>query len=188
MSDPSSHRLRWRGQVSGPFPLPQILGRLDDNQIGLWHEIECDGAWLTLEEFLARAEAARRSEADVPRAEPRLSRASREPASPQTGPASASVSAPALPAAPAPPRFREAAPGDAPETAPKRLALFLAAGFLLGFLGVHNFYAGYRGTAVAQLLLTLTLYSLGFGLIATWLWALLELLVVHSDHRGRRMV
>jgi TM2 domain-containing membrane protein YozV len=66
--------------------------------------------------------------------------------------------------------------------------VFIAAGFLLGFLGAHNFYAGYRSTAIAQLLLTGVLFSLGFGLIATWLWALLELLVVHSDHRGVPMV
>lgn len=180
MSEFSTHRLRWRGQVSGPFPLSNILARLDDNQIGLWHEIECDGTWFTLEEFLARAEAARRSEAALPRVEPRLAQPPRNPTSMAPSPA-ADVPAP-------PPRFTQTPPRGATATAPKRIAIFIAAGFLLGFLGVHNLYAGYRGTAVAQLLLTVTLYALGFGLIATWLWALLELLVVHSDHRGQRMV
>jgi hypothetical protein len=175
MSESTSHRLRWRGQVSGPFPLARILGRLDDNQIGLWHEIECDdGRWLTLEEFLAEAAAARRSETAPPRPEPSLAQPPRTSTAP--------------PAPPTPPRFRAAAVRDTAGTAPKRLAIFVVSGFLLGFLGAHNFYAGYRGTAVAQLLLTVTLYALGFGLIATWLWALVELLVVHSDQRGRRMI
>ncbi len=179
MNDAASFRLRWRGQITGPFPLETILRRLDDNELGLWHEIEHQGAWLTLEEFLAQAEQERRratlADATVTRPAPTIHLP--EPAAP-TPTSIASVVAPSA-----------TDPLDNhPPGRPKRLKVFIAAGFLLGFLGAHNFYAGYRGTAIAQLLLTGVLFTLGFGLIATWLWALLELLVVHSDHRGVPMV
>lgn len=51
----------------------------------------------------------------------------------------------------------------------------LAAGLLgifLGFLGVHNFYLGYNGKAIAQLLMTLL--SCGLLFFVTWIWGLIE--------------
>ena len=51
----------------------------------------------------------------------------------------------------------------------------IAAGLLaifLGSLGIHNFYLGYTGRAVAQLLITLC--TCGFGAIASGIWALVE--------------
>ncbi len=51
----------------------------------------------------------------------------------------------------------------------------LAAGLLgifLGSLGVHNFYLGYTGKAVAQLLITLL--TCGFGGVVSGIWGLVE--------------
>ncbi len=51
----------------------------------------------------------------------------------------------------------------------------VAAGLLaifLGTLGIHNFYLGRTGTAVAQLLITVL--TLGLGSIITSVWALIE--------------
>ncbi len=45
-------------------------------------------------------------------------------------------------------------------------------GIFLGCLGVHNFYLGYTGKAVAQLLLTVL--SCGLLSFASWLWGLIE--------------
>ena len=45
-------------------------------------------------------------------------------------------------------------------------------GILLGSLGVHNFYLGYTGKAVAQLLITLL--TCGIGAIVTSIWGLIE--------------
>ncbi len=176
MSESISCRLRWRGQTTGPFPLETILRRLDDNELGLWHEIDYEGSWMTLEEFLSRTgNEGRTANGTTHPLRPRLATA--RPAAPPDGPPAAPVvpvQAPPAPGpSPAPPRIRT-----------KRLGVFLAAGFLLGFVGAHNFYAGYRGTAAAQLLLCCALCWLGFGLIATWTWALIELLVVRTDHRG----
>ena len=47
----------------------------------------------------------------------------------------------------------------------------LAAGLLgifLGYLGVHNFYLGYTGKAIAQLLLTLLTFGIGATISSVW--------------------
>ncbi len=51
----------------------------------------------------------------------------------------------------------------------------LAAGLLgifLGYLGIHNFYLGYTGKGVAQLLITVL--SCGAGAMITSIWGLIE--------------
>jgi TM2 domain-containing membrane protein YozV/ribosomal protein L40E len=45
-------------------------------------------------------------------------------------------------------------------------------GIFLGSLGIHNFYLGYTGKAVAQLLITVC--TLGIGAIVTSIWGLIE--------------
>ncbi|MEG0693890.1 MAG: TM2 domain-containing protein [Oscillospiraceae bacterium] len=45
-------------------------------------------------------------------------------------------------------------------------------GILLGSLGIHNFYLGYTGKAIAQLLITL--FTCGIGAFATSIWGLVE--------------
>ena len=51
-------------------------------------------------------------------------------------------------------------------------------GILLGFLGVHNFYLGYTGKAVAQLLITLL--TCGAGSFVTSIWGLIEGILILS--------
>lgn len=67
----------------------------------------------------------------------------------------------------------------------------LAAGLLgifLGGLGVHNFYLGNTGKAVAQLLLTLVGWILlGLGPIAAAIWGFVEGIIILCSkpaHRG----
>lgn len=45
-------------------------------------------------------------------------------------------------------------------------------GILLGSLGVHNFYLGYTGKAVAQLLISLL--TCGFGAAISSIWGIIE--------------
>ncbi|HOU09264.1 MAG TPA: TM2 domain-containing protein [Clostridiales bacterium] len=45
-------------------------------------------------------------------------------------------------------------------------------GIFLGAFGVHNFYLGYTGKAVAQLLITIL--SLGFLAVVSSIWGLIE--------------
>jgi len=54
-----------------------------------------------------------------------------------------------------------------------RLVTFLLA-FFLGTLGIHRFYVGKTGSAIAMLILTFTL----IGLLVTAFWALIDWIVV----------
>jgi TM2 domain-containing membrane protein YozV len=45
-------------------------------------------------------------------------------------------------------------------------------GILLGALGVHNFYLGYTGKGIAQLLITVL--TCGWGSIFSGIWGLIE--------------
>ena len=52
-------------------------------------------------------------------------------------------------------------------------------GIFLGTFGIHNFYLGYTGKGIAQLLMTI----LSFGLLSpvTWLWSLIEAILILTD-------
>ena len=171
MSAKRQFLLRWRGQVSGPFPRELVLQKLDDHEIGMWHEIQSDGEWVTLEEFFERERQEKARETQRAAAE-----------KPQPLP-------PVFHGA-APPPVAVAAPVwlDARKFRPKKMKWFAALGLALGFVGAHNFYAGYWGTALVQVLLTAVTVALGFGIFAAWLWAMIELLLVHTDRRGVRMI
>ena len=68
-----------------------------------------------------------------------------------------------------------------------RVAYILFAIFL-GGLGIHNFYAGYTGKALAQLLITIFTWWLIFPVFAIAIWAIIEACVVKVDAEGNEMV
>src|SRR5215831_4435265 len=51
MSDFQEYLLRWRGREMGPYSVEQINRKLDDHEIGMGHEIQSEGKWISLEEF-----------------------------------------------------------------------------------------------------------------------------------------
>ena len=64
-------------------------------------------------------------------------------------------------------------------------------GILLGAFGVHNFYLGYTGKAVGQLLLTLL--SCGVLSFVSGIWGLIEGIMIltgsiNKDASGRKLV
>jgi TM2 domain-containing membrane protein YozV len=61
---------------------------------------------------------------------------------------------------------------------------YIVLGIFLGALGIHNFYAGYTGRAVGQL--CLTVLTLGYLGIASWVWAIIEICIVEKDGAGLR--
>jgi TM2 domain-containing membrane protein YozV len=64
----------------------------------------------------------------------------------------------------------------------KSRTTYIVLGIFLGALGIHNFYAGYTSRAVGQLCLTvLTLTYLG---VISWIWAIVEVCVVDKDSAG----
>ena len=74
--------------------------------------------------------------------------------------------------------------GPRPNIPPKSRALYVILGLLLGTLGVHNFYAGYTGKTVVQLLITLFLGWLLIPWFAVALWAVIEACTVSRDAKG----
>ena len=61
-------------------------------------------------------------------------------------------------------------------------------GILLGSLGVHNFYLGYNGKAIAQLLLSIL--SCGMLAVVSGIWGLIEGIMIltgecNTDASGR---
>jgi hypothetical protein len=69
---------------------------------------------------------------------------------------------------------------------PKSRTGFILLGALLGPLGAHNFYAGYKKKAVAQL--AVTLVTGGFAAPMTWIWAIIDICTVDRDNTGVNFV
>lgn len=69
---------------------------------------------------------------------------------------------------------------------PKNRVTYILLGVFLGIFGAHNFYAGYTARAIAQL--SITLCTLFFGAIVSWIWAIVELCVVDRDSRNIYMI
>ena len=68
----------------------------------------------------------------------------------------------------------------------KMKAVYVVLGFFLGAIGIHNFYAGYKRRAIAQLLITVL--SFGYLLLVSWIWAVIEIIIVNDDASGRPFV
>lgn len=84
---------------------------------------------------------------------------------------------------PAPPPQQAYAPQFAQPQAPaKSKTAYVLLAIFLGSLGIHNFYAGYTGKGVAQLLITIL--TCGYGGIVSWIWAIIEVCTVNADAKG----
>lgn len=71
------------------------------------------------------------------------------------------------------------------EPSDRRRLFYILLGITLGCFGAHNFYAGYKSTAVTQLLFTVL--SLGTLSFFVSLWALYEVFSIKTDAEGRVM-
>lgn len=177
MSRPTIYHLRWRGQQSGPFPLDRILAKLDAHEIGTLHEVLIGDRWMTVQDLLDQISPAKPAE-DSPSV--RMARgaasAGRSIATGEAHPEYTTRGRPGIGGAS--PRNLDRGdkihPFGETHTSARRRRVFAILGLTTGYLGIHNFYAGHFLRGAAQLVLTgLTLW-LGFGLIASWLWALVE--------------
>jgi TM2 domain-containing membrane protein YozV/ribosomal protein L40E len=69
----------------------------------------------------------------------------------------------------------------------KSRTAYVLLGLFLGGLGIHNFYAGYTGKGVAQLLITLLIgWWMCFPLIGVCIWVLVEICTVTHDAQGNQ--
>lgn len=65
---------------------------------------------------------------------------------------------------------------------PKSRTTYIVLGALLGAVGAHSFYAGYKTRGGIQL--AITLLTLGFGSPMSWIWAIIDICTVGKDSRG----
>jgi TM2 domain-containing membrane protein YozV len=70
----------------------------------------------------------------------------------------------------------------------KSRGVYIILGLFLGTLGIHNFYAGYNGRGVVQLLLTLLTGWLIVPWVLVGIWALAEIIAMDRDAAGDKMV
>jgi TM2 domain-containing membrane protein YozV len=87
---------------------------------------------------------------------------------------------------PMPPASGLASAPASPELKSKLAAGLL--GILVGTLGIHNVYLGYTNRGLAQLLITVL--TCGFGSMVTWVWGLVEGIMILTgsidrDAQGR---
>jgi TM2 domain-containing membrane protein YozV len=190
MSEPQEYTLRWRGREAGPYPVPEINRQLDEHEIGMGHEIFYQDKWITLEEFFA---ALPKPGAPAPAEQTPSLRFPPTVASPpapirtttreRSSPLLFKVSV-SSPSAPPPAR----ADGSTRDLRPRHRLVFALLGILAGFLGAHNFYARQWLTGLLQLLLSIATSLMGFGIIASWLWAMAEVVIVRKDGDGIEMI
>jgi len=64
----------------------------------------------------------------------------------------------------------------------KNRTAYIVLGIFLGALGIHNFYAGYVGRGIGQL--CLTIFTLGYLGVISWIWAIIEICIVEKDSTG----
>jgi TM2 domain-containing membrane protein YozV len=76
--------------------------------------------------------------------------------------------------------------GDSPNKR-KRVVYVLFAVFL-GLLGIHNFYAGRKGPALTQLLVTLLIGWTVIPLLVISIWVLVEICTVVTDGAGNPFI
>ena len=186
MNDSPAYTLRWRGRQSGPYPVSEINRMLDDHEIGMGHEILHQDQWITLEEFFAVQQ-----KSDAPAEQ------SQKPAVPTVALAPAAAPAPGektsavrfkVSVTPVAETRREPAQAGAKEGRSRYRLVFALLAVFAGFLGVHNFYARQWLTGLLQLLLSVATALMGFGVLASWLWAMVEAVVVRKDGHGVQMI
>lgn len=189
MSESAAYFLRWRGRQSGPCTAREINRKLDEHEIGMGHEVQYQDRWISVQEFLRLQAAPLRVNA------PAAPAAAVAPMAPTVAAVAATPTVPTRttggalePAAPFKPAvLTPLLPAGGAPPSPRRRMVFAILAILLGFLGVHNFYARHWLTGIIQLLVSIASLLLGFGVIASWLWAMAEAVLVHQDGEEMEM-
>jgi|SRR5580658_1446331 TM2 domain-containing membrane protein YozV len=185
MSGSQEYALRWRGRQSGPYPISEINRMLDHHEIGMGHEILYQDQWITLEQFFAALQQTAAVATQRPKAAiPTMSLA------PMGVPTSGEKSSSFLSRTSVAPNAGTAsrlAQGRVSEGPPHSRLIFALLAVFAGYVGAHNFYARQWLTGLLQLLLSVATSLMGFGIIASWLWAMVEAVVVRKDGHGVEM-
>ncbi len=69
MDSNAKYMLRWRGRQSGPFTLNEIERKLAEREIGMLHEVYCDGQWISVKEAIQHQPKAHQEPVILPQAQ-----------------------------------------------------------------------------------------------------------------------
>ena len=191
----------WKGQTTGPFNQIEIQRKLLAGEITPLHVVLKKGqpidvvTWASQlknsrreeEEELRRQEKAQIAENEKlrfhqqenKRLQHELKEAQQRVARPLPPPPPPT---PTAYAAPPPPLPNSGQPIAASST--KSRVVYVLLGFFLGMLGIHNFYAGFTGRAIAQLLLNIFLCWTLIVPLVICIWIIVEICTVTTDAQG----
>jgi hypothetical protein len=192
----------WKGETLGPFTRDEIESRLRSGEITPLHAIRRNGELIDAARWLHSLRPAKSPSIPAPPPEPI---APPPPPPPPSFPTSKPVEAvyqefsdpfcvPNPSHNPHPPNSFEFMPAPVtppppqqslPLPNPKSRVAFILLGVFLGLFGIHNFYAGYIGKALAQLLLNLFLFWTVIVPLGISIWVLVEVITISHDAQGR---
>jgi TM2 domain-containing membrane protein YozV len=200
----------WKGQSSGPFNQLEIQKKLLAGEITPLHAILRQGepidaiAWVSQLRSAVReeeAEARRQEEARTAENErlrfhqqenERLQRELEEAQHraalpPPPPPLLPHTSYPSVnPYSQGPARGRHT-PSNLQVTSQKSRTTYVLLGIFLGGLGIHNFYAGYTGKAITQLLIFTLLFWTAIAPLVICIWVIVEIFTIKFDSSGAEM-
>ena len=179
----SQYMLLWKGLQSGPFSLAVIREKLGAGEISRMHQVNFNGRWIVLDEFLekhAGPDPATKLRAEAELREKQLRSEFEQQLNAERGRRNALEQRLAeverRPVPTAPTRREQEVPGQVQisfESDKRILPAFLLV-FFLGLLGVHRFYVGKNGSGIAMLVLSLTV----FGIAITAIWMLVDFVAI----------
>ncbi|MEA4862278.1 MAG: NINE protein [Victivallaceae bacterium] len=88
------------------------------------------------------------------------------------------------------PRISGALPkGSEKEEPPREAVVFVLLAVFLGWLGVHDFYAGYESKGITKLMISLGgLFLFGLGPVISMIMAIFDAVKVKQDANGRKFI
>lgn len=222
------YRIKWKGKTTEEMPFTQVLEQVESGELGMLAQIEANGGWLTLREFLANHERSEKERLEneareVARQKRLVEQAATERAkkAQEAETESARQNAVAMDSPPAPAQvpaqaglvfcrqcgnqvlataaicvkcgsptgnFLSDSGGGNSNSSKKSRTAYVLLGLFLGFLGIHNFYAGYLGRGIAQLLICIFIGWMVFPLVILFVWTLVEVITITQDANGNRLV
>ena len=190
----------WKGQTTGPFNQMEIQRKLLAGEISPLHVVLKKGQPIDVVTWASQLKNSRREEEEDLRRQEKAQIAENEKLrfhqqenkrlQSELKEAQQRVARP-LPPPPPTPTAYAAPPPPLPNsgqpiavTSTKSRVVYVLLGFFLGMLGIHNFYAGFTGRAIAQLLLNIFLCWTLIVPLGICIWIIVEICTVTTDAQG----
>ena len=191
----------WKGQTTGPFNQMEIQRKLLAGEISPLHVVLKKGQPIDVVTWASQLKNSRREEEeDLRRQEKaqiveneklRFHQQENERLQRELKEAQQRASRPLPPPPPPTTTTYTAPPPPLPNsgqpiavTSTKSRVVYVLLGFFLGMLGIHNFYAGFTGRAIAQLLLNIFLCWTLIVPLGICIWIIVEICTVTTDAQG----